>query len=234
MFPFLILLGGCGLFFGVGGAVEAVRANTTVPFAPRIIIDAGHGGFDGGAVGIDGTVEKDINLAVSRKLRQLAELYGFEVVMIRDQDISVDDDGTAGIRNRKVSDLNNRLKLARQHPGAIYLSIHQNKFPQSKPWGAQIFYGQKNEQSLLLAEKLQSNLIALLQPENKRAVKPAEKNLYLIYNIESPAVLIECGFLSNPAECARLQEPEYQQQLAFVILRSTIEFLQSSGQEGAI
>lgn len=230
----LVVLAGVCLFLGAKRTVAAITANHSVLLAPCIIIDAGHGGFDGGAVGKDGTVEKDINLSVARKLQQLAELYGFEVVMVRDEDVSVDDSGAATIRSRKVSDLNNRLKLAQNCPGAIFLSIHQNKFPQSGSWGAQVFYGQKNDQSRLLAEQIQANLIGILQPKNKRAVKPAEKNLYLVYNLANPAVLIECGFLSNPSECERLRQPDYQQELAFVILRSTIEFLQFSDGEGDI
>lgn len=226
-----ITLAVCAAVLMAGTASRMVGAGRVTPFAPTIIIDAGHGGFDGGAVGVDGVVEKDINLAVSQKLRLLAELYGFEVIMVRDEDRAVCDEGISGVRAQKVSDIHNRLALAEQNPQAIFVSIHQNKFPQGKYWGAQVFYGPNDPRSRLLAQRVQDNLRTLLQPDNAREIKPAEKNLYILYHVKSPAILVECGFLSNPEECARLQEEEYQQQFAMAVLMSVVEHLQTGDAE---
>lgn len=212
-----LMISVCG--FGTYSAIQVVNS-AGAPFSPTVIIDAGHGGFDGGAVGAFDTVEKDINLAISQKLYDIAALSGFNVIMIRDSDVSVNDGGAVGLRAKKVSDIHNRLKIARQNPNAIYLSIHQNHFPQEKYWGTQVFYGQKNPESAAMAERIQRAVCGSLQPDNKRQIKPAEKNLYILYNAENPAVLVECGFISNEEECKRLLQPQYQQQLAFEIMRA--------------
>ncbi|MEG1869605.1 MAG: N-acetylmuramoyl-L-alanine amidase, partial [Oscillospiraceae bacterium] len=216
-----------GLILALLAGTAAIQANGTgrhVPFQPSIIIDAGHGGFDGGAVGRDGTVEKNINLAIARKLRDLCELNGISTIMVRDDDHDVADHNLKSIRSKKVSDIHNRLALTVQNPDAIFISIHQNQFPQNKYWGAQVFYGPKNECSQLLAQSIQHNFRVRLTPDNQREIKIAEKNLYILYNTKSPAVLVECGFLSHAQECAMLQDDEYQQQVAFVILCSLLEF----------
>lgn len=209
--------------FGVGMAVASVSATRTLDFSPVIIIDAGHGGFDGGAVGTDGIEEKTINLSISKKLAQLAELYGYEVIMVREDDVAVNDENLKSTRSKKVSDLHNRLALADKNPQALFISIHQNKFPQAQSWGTQVFYSKNNPRSEQLAQCIQNNVHTILQPDNDRQIKPAEKNLYILYNIKNPAVIVECGFLSNAQECARLQDEEYQQKLAFVILQSLVE-----------
>lgn len=193
---------------------------------PTVIIDPGHGGIDGGAVGVDGIVEKDINLAICLTMRDLFTSGGFEVVMTRDTDISIHDEGVTSVRQQKTSDLHNRLAIAEQNPGAIFISLHQNKFEDSRSNGAQIFYGPKNEQSKVLAELLQQRFVTDLQPENHRQYKQAGKNLYLMYNAECPAVLVECGFLSNKEEAYRLVDMEYQSKIAFTTYCAVMEFLQ--------
>ena len=203
--------------------INSVSAGAAAPFSPVVVLDAGHGGFYGGAQGQDGTVEKEINLAVTQKIDCLASLCGFETVMIRDADCSIEEEGVTGIRNRKVSDIHRRLDIAEEYPEALFLSIHQNHFPQEKQWGTQVFYGPKHPESRLLAERIQKNVIQILQPENRRAVKEAQQNLYILSRASNPAVMVECGFLSNRDECARLCRPDYQQQLAFVIVRSMLE-----------
>ncbi len=220
----------CLALFFVGGLalysvhqIDSMMTGAAAPFAPLVIIDAGHGGFDGGAEGTDGTVEKGINLAISKKLDGLASLCGFETIMVRDTDCSVEEEGITGLRNRKVSDIHRRLDLAKEYPQALFLSIHQNHFPQAKPWGTQVFYGPKNPGSRLLAERIQQNMIQTIQPDNHRAVKEAQGNLYILSRAPNVAVLVECGFLSNSTECTRLCQPEYQQQLAFVVVRSMLE-----------
>lgn len=186
----------------------------------KIIIDPGHGGFDGGAVGIDGTVEKDINLEISLKLREILLVSGFDVIMTREDDRSIHDNGLFKVKNQKTSDMQNRLKLIQANPDALFISIHQNKFPQQNIWGAQVFYSTNNEVSKQFAGVLQSNLKKYLQPQNNREIKPADNGLYLLYNAEIPAVLVECGFISNAEECNKLKTEEYQKDIAYVIYYS--------------
>lgn len=227
----VIIAGVCALL--AGGVLRSVYSiSVAVPVMaeyatlPTIIIDPGHGGVDGGAVGVDNIVEKDINLDIGLTLRDIFLVSGFEVVMTRDSDLSIHDEGIESVRKQKTSDLHNRLAIAEAHPDALFISLHQNKFGDSRSHGAQIFYGPKNEQSEKLARILQGNFVADLQPENNRQCKEAGKNLFLMYSARCPAVLVECGFLSNPEEAARLVDPDYQAKLAFVTYRSVMEFLE--------
>ena len=204
--------------------IESVAAEAISPLTPVLLIDAGHGGFDGGAQGADGTVEKNVNLEISQRINRIASLCGFQTVMVRDSDRSVEEEGITGLRNRKVSDLHQRLKLTEQYPQAIFLSIHQNHFPDETQWGTQVFYGPNHPQSRILAQQIQKNVIECLQPENRRAIKEAQDNLFLLTQTTVPAVMVECGFLSNQEECKQLCQPDYQQQLSFLIVRSVLEF----------
>ncbi len=203
----------------------ALTVSGPVGGLPVVIIDPGHGGPDGGAVGVDGVVEKDINLSLALKLRDMMKASGFTVVMTREEDVSIHDPGVKGTRKQKTSDLHNRMAIMERYPDAIFISIHQNKFGDSKQHGAQIFYGPKNESSKALAEVVQQNIISMLQPDNKRKCKKGEKNLYLIYEAKCPAILIECGFLSNREEARRLTDETYQAKLAFATLCSVLEYL---------
>lgn len=189
----------------------------------QIVIDPGHGGEDGGAQ-TSNLSEKDINLSISNILADMMREAGFEVILTRTEDVSIYDESSAGLRNKKRSDIMNRLKIANDNPDAIMVSIHQNKFPQSQYYGAQMFYGKKNEWSKPLAESLQQSIVGMLQPENTRMIKPITKSVYLINNAKSPAVLCECGFLSNPAEGAKLADPTYQKQMAFAIKTGVLNF----------
>lgn len=204
---------------------QAVPVLADIAPLPVIVIDPGHGGMDGGAVGADKIVEKDINLAISLCMRDMFVASGFQVVMTRETDISIHDEGVTGTRKQKVSDLHNRLNLVNQYPGGVFISIHQNKFGDSRSQGAQVFYGPQNEQSEKLADILQKNFVEDLQPNNNRKYKKAGKNLYLMYNAQYPSVLLECGFLSNPQEAHQLIDPDYQSKVAFTAYRSVLEFL---------
>ncbi len=177
----------------------------------KIILDPGHGGIDGGAVGVDGLVEKDINLEIALTLRSMLEMSGFEVLMTRETDISIHDPSAKTVKQQKTSDLKNRLKMTQENPDAIFVSIHQNQFPQGKYKGAQVFYGRKNEQSKVLAELLQATMVEQLDRSNRRKCKEGGKELYLLYESEVPAVLVECGFVSNPEEAALLSTEEIPQ-----------------------
>lgn len=195
------------------------EASVTVPAEERqtIILDAGHGGFDGGAVANDGTVEKDINLAIATVLADFLRTGGYEVIMTRDSDVSTDSEDSSKISSRKKSDMRNRLELIKKYPDSVFVSIHLNKFTTSAASGSQVFYGPKCEESKPLGEYIQSSIIRLLQPQNKRVNKQATSSTYLLYNAPVPAVLVECGFLSNTAELERLKDESYQKKMAFCI-----------------
>lgn len=189
-----------------------------------VILDAGHGGFDGGAVASDGTVEKDINLKIALTLREFLQQDGFSVIMTRDADRSTEDPGTETIASRKKSDMKNRLQLMSDHPDAIFVSIHLNKFTTSAARGAQIFYGGRSPESQTLAESIRIAITGMLQPENTRVNKQATGGTYLLYNAPIPAVLVECGFLSNRTELLLLKEELYQQKMAFCIFCGIQDF----------
>lgn len=189
-----------------------------------IMIDPGHGGVDGGAVGYDGVVEKTINLSISQKLKDLFEFCGFHVIMTREDDRSIHDAGSKSIREKKISDIHNRSHLLAEHPEALFISIHQNKFEQEKYSGTQVFFSKNNEKSKLLAQFIQTNVKDLLQPDNTRGIKPAGKNLYILYHATAPSVMVECGFISNKNEAALLQNDQYQGKMAFAIFCGAMDY----------
>ena len=205
--------------------IEAGKTVSTSLYSKHLIVDAGHGGFDGGATGVNGVLEKEINLKIAQKTASLARLSGFTVVMVRDSDTGTNDNSTKSIREKKVSDMHNRLALTEKYPNAIYFSIHQNTFPDESCNGAQVFYGEKNPDSKVIAEQLQSVIKSQIQNKNERKVKPAQKNLYLLYNSKIPTVLLECGFLSNYDECNKLCDSGYQQNIAFCAVTSLMDSL---------
>lgn len=203
----------------------AVSVNTA---SPVIILDAGHGGFDGGAVAADGTVEKDINLKISLTLSKMLKSSGYTVIMTREEDIGTEDNLNDKIASRKKSDLKNRLKLMNDNPEAVFVSIHLNKFTTAAARGSQVFYSGKTEQSKNLGDSIQKNIIKLLQPDNTRVNKQATSSTFLLYNATVPAVLVECGFLSNKAELELLKTTEYQNKMAFCILCGINEFFSNT------
>ncbi len=197
---------------------------------PIIIIDAGHGGFDGGAVAPDGTIEKDINLKISSYLQEYLELSGFETVMTRCDDSSLEDDGLNTIRQKKTSDIHNRLKLMNDTDNAIFISIHQNKYHIPKYRGLQVFYSPEfSEESSELARNIQENVTEILQPENDRQIKKCGTSVYLIYNAVKPAVLVECGFLSNYDETELLKTDNYQRKIAYSIATGIQDYVYCKG-----
>ena len=193
---------------------------------PQIILDAGHGGMDGGAVGVNNTPEQGINLAITLKLKELLQLNGFEVILTRPNENSIHDPSETSVAKQKRSDMRNRLKIIENHPNALFVSIHQNKFSDPSCKGAQIFYSPNHSDSEQLAKLLQESFRENLQPENSREIKASDESLYLLWNAEIPAVLVECGFLSNPNECDLLCDESYQEKIAFVIYLSLLDFYQ--------
>ena len=193
-----------------------------------IIIDAGHGGIDGGAVGYNNTIEKDINLSIAKKLETMLKCCGFEVIMTRSQDKMVGNQLPQGasIREKKVNDIKTRVSLINSHPDAVVLSIHQNLFSDSKYNGAQMFYSTKNSDSKAIASFLQNRFATMLQTDNERVIKPVANNIYLMNHIDNPAVLVECGFISNALESASLSDDTYQNKIAFVIFASLCDYFE--------
>jgi N-acetylmuramoyl-L-alanine amidase len=225
----------CFLIVGtiyISDTYASAPAFTESSEGPVIVIDPGHGGMDGGAVGVNGVIEKDINLSLSLDLAEMFRFAGYQVVLTRTDDRSIHDDGVQGVKKQKSSDLHNRLKIMNEESNSIILSIHQNQFSQAKYSGGQVFYGALNEQSSILAQSIQSNLKSMLQPENNREYKRAYDTLFLLNNAVPPTVLVECGFLSNPEEAELLSQREYQQKLAFVIFSSTLQYIQEESSYG--
>lgn len=200
------------------GSLEAMsREVSTGCIRPPVVLDPGHGGMDGGAIGCDGSVEKDINLEISLRLRELLGAMGYDVAMTRESDVSLGEEKGGTIREQKRADLAARLEIMDTDPDAVVLMIHQNQFTQSQYHGAQMFYGPQDALSKQLATNLKDSVTELLQPDNTREIKPATDDVWLLMQCKNPVVLVECGFLSNPEECALLQGTPYQQQMAFAI-----------------
>lgn len=187
-----------------------------------IIIDAGHGGEDGGATSCTGKLESVYNLEIARKLNDLMHLLGLHTKMVRTSDTSVYTQGNS-IAEKKVSDLNYRVKLVNETENAILVSIHQNTFPDGQYRGAQVFYAPKGE-GKDLAEQLQTALVQTLNPGSNRRSKRAD-GIYLMEHIQKTGVLVECGFLSNAEEEANLRSEDYQKKLVCVIAATVFNFL---------
>lgn len=208
-----------------GKAAAAVSAPESRQCGWCFVIDAGHGGEDGGAVASDGTMEKDINLEIARVLNDLLKSSGFSCVMIRDEDEDLGDQTLSGVWERKVSDLHKRGAIVESTENAVLISIHQNFFEQSKYSGAQIFYSPNSSESMPLADAIRTELLQNTQPENTRELKAADSGIYLMREVHCPAVLVECGFLSNPAEAEKLKDPDYQKKIAFSVYLGILRYL---------
>ncbi len=193
-----------------------------------VILDAGHGGEDGGAVAYDGTEEKNINLEITKKISALFDLFDIKYVMIRETDCSIGDLSLDTIRERKASDIKKRFEIVNTTENSILLSIHQNMYSVEKYSGLQVFYAPGCDQSELLADCIQDVTISALQPDNTRKIKESNKSIYLLYNAEKPSVLVECGFMSNFEELNKLKSDEYQCRLAYFITSGFIKYLLSS------
>lgn len=212
---FLVLAVIAGAWFFLRKTTEDtfLRLN---PHINTVVIDAGHGGEDGGAKALSGMLESGINLEISKKAELLMRFYGVKTVMVRTEDISIHDTGLTTFADKKRSDLNNRVKLVNSTPNAVLLSIHQNSFTESQYFGAQAFYA-RDGISKTLAEVIQTQMLTL-DTENTRKIKPAAEDLFLMNNVNCPAVLVECGFLSNAKDSANLTSEKYQTKVAMAIV----------------
>lgn len=210
------------LLLSVGNHAATVLAPAMVDLRTHtIIIDAGHGGEDGGATACTGQLESNINLEIALRLDMIFHLLGYETKMVRTTDISVYTEGNT-LAAKKASDLRQRVKLVNGTANGVLISVHQNTFSDSRYSGAQVFYA-PTDGSRELAEKMQRQL-AQLSPGNNRRAKSAE-NVYLMQHIQSPGILIECGFISNYEEAVRLNLPQYQKLLCASIVASVSDYL---------
>lgn len=210
------------------GAWAGSRAVTTIaensPIVPSrvVIIDAGHGGEDGGATSCTGVPESEINLQIALRLETLCHLLGIHTVMIRTTDISVYTQGRS-LSEKKMSDLKERVRIVNQAENAILVSIHQNTFADSQYAGAQVFYATTDD-SKQLAEQMQTALVKNLNIGSNRKCKQAN-GIYLMQHIQRPGILIECGFLSNPTEESLLRDDVYQKKLCSIIATELSKYI---------
>lgn len=189
-----------------------------------VIIDAGHGGEDGGAIGVDKkTLEKDVNLSVSMYLGRLLESDGVNVIYTRTEDVLLYDRNVDYDGRKKSLDLRARLDIAEQNPSAVFVSVHMNSFGDPKYSGMQVYYSDSAEDGRILAETLQK-MARFLSPTNKRKIKKANSSIYLLDRAPGTAVLVECGFLSNYEECSLLSTEDYQKKVAFAIYRGIMDY----------
>ena len=203
---------------------EAAEAAAFLPETPvTVILDAGHGGEDGGASTADGVLESGINLEIALRLRDLLAFAGVDTLMIRDTDTAVYSGDCRTISQKKVSDLKNRASMVNAVENGLLVSIHQNYFEQTKYCGAQVFFA-KTDGSKALAERIQQSLRENVDAANHRQCKPSQ-SVYLMEHIECTGVLIECGFLSNYEEAKRLQTDAYQKKLTAAICGAITEYL---------
>jgi len=194
--------------------VNAVTESRTM------VIDPGHGGVDSGALAIDGTRESDLNLSIALRLEALAQFCGIDTVMTRREDKS----SAEMINYSEHQDLVHRADIANSLAAPVLISIHQNCYPTTQPKGAQVLYA-SDEESKILGNLVQTNLVSCLDPENRRLAEPASKKLYITSNVNCPAILVECGFVSNFSDIEKLKDKDYQSSVALILLGSYLQFI---------
>lgn len=190
-----------------------------------VVIDAGHGGEDGGASDKLGNLEKDLNLAMAKKLEELFASAGIKTLMTRSEDKLLYDPNTDYHGRKKILDMRERVKIVNECDNPILISIHMNAFPEDEYRGLQVYYSVNDPTSEKIAEGVQTTVHSLIQKENKRKIKQG-KDIFLLDRINVPAILVECGFLSNPDEAALLNDEEYQDMLVFCIFHAVISEIQ--------
>lgn len=204
------------------GSIQVVSAEAKRQTErPVVVIDAGHGGDDPGKVGIDGSLEKDINLQIAKKLRTYLEQSDVKVVMTREEDVGLYE---ADDTRKKMADMKKRCEIIEESGADLVVSIHQNSYHEENVSGGQVFYYKSSEKGKKLAEILQKRFDYVLGDQNRRLAK-ANGNYYLLLHVKNPIVIVECGFLSNRKEAAMLQEEEYQDKLAWTIHMGILEYL---------
>jgi N-acetylmuramoyl-L-alanine amidase len=189
-----------------------------------VVLDAGHGDIDGGAIGKNGSIEKDINLSVCKKLQSYLEKSGIATIITRNDDSAVVDKNGKTVRQIKREDLKYRRDMRDIENADVFISIHMNKFPDEKYKGAQTFYSKTPIESKVLGEKIQKNLIEILDKSNTRQAKQAENSIYILKDSKKPSVIVECGFLSNTEEEKLLLTDDYQAKVAWAIYAGINEY----------
>ena len=208
---------------GIRGALQSAASDAI----KTVVIDPGHGGEDCGAIGCTGAFEKDLNLEISMIIGEMLREKGFNVIYTRTDDrmLYLPEENIKGMR--KLSDLKSRVRISDENPGAIFVSIHMNSFGEAKYSGLQVYAKDKSEDSEALAEAIRRAVVSTCEPENKRAVKRGDK-IYVLEKNTNTSVLIECGFLSNEAECERLSQKEFQKELSFSIVCGIIKYMEEN------
>lgn len=213
-------------FYDEGESIKEkhdILASSTPISNHTIILDAGHGAPDGGAVGQDGSIESDLNLKVVLKLQKLLESSNCTVLLTRSDENGIYETTADTIREQKVSDMKNRVNIANNSNAEMLISIHMNKLPQTKYSGWQTFYKNKDDTSKTIAENIQTSLNYFIKKENSRTIKSIS-GIYLTKNVDIPLVIVECGFLSNEEENKLLQTEEYQKELAWSIYIGIMDY----------
>lgn len=210
-------------FFGVQIDSGSVANNDGDKRLFYIVLDAGHGGEDGGAVGENGVPEKDLNLDIARKLYAFLRLSDYSPVLLRDEDRLLYKPGQEN--RKKYYDLTNRVEAAEQYSPAVFVSIHQNKFPIRKYKGFQVYCSKNNPESTRLGSVMQQNVKRYLQPDNNRDIKISDNSIRVLDSLSMPAVLAECGFLSNESEAELLCTEEYRAKLSYLLFCSVLQYL---------
>lgn len=207
------------IFVSNGGLKPVISQNSR----STLVLDAGHGGIDGGAISDSGLKESDINLQIALKTEALVRFLGIDTVMTRETDTDNSDNKAYSEHDNLVQ----RAKLANSTENAVLISIHQNKFPSAVVSGAEVMYSD-NDDSKALGFITQDNLVTLLDSSNRRVARPAPKELLLTSSVECPTILVECGFMSNPQEVQKLASNDYQLKLAAILAGSYIQFLNNT------
>ena len=206
--------------FGSNGGLKPVLNQNS---RSTLVLDAGHGGIDGGAISDSGLKESDINLQIALKTEALVRFLGIDTVMTRETDTDNSDNKAYSEHDNLVQ----RVKLANSTENAVLINIHQNKFPSAVVSGAEVMYSD-NDDSKALGLITQDNLVTLLDSSNRRVARPAPKELLLTSSVECPTILVECGFMSNPQEVQKLASNDYQLKLAAILAGSYIQFLNNT------
>ena len=226
LFTFVTLLGITTFLFLKNEFAKPKPQKTNTDELVTIVIDAGHGGEDGGAVGKNNVYEKDLNLSIALKIGKLLTEKGIDVVHTRTEDVLLYDKNEDYKNKKKALDLAARVKKAQETENCIFVSIHMNSFPQSQYSGLQVYFSKNNPQSAILANEIQSAVKEQLQPQNKRKAVEATSSIYVLDRLECPAVLIECGFVSNFEECRLLSTEVYQKQLSEIISQEIEKYVE--------
>lgn len=205
-----------GIFLGTAVMISSYAGKFSSHDPLTVIVDAGHGIPDGGAVGVSGSVEQKINLDIALKLKEVLEAKNIRVIMTREGENGLWDDENQSIRQKKVSDMNNRLDIMKKSHADLFISIHMNSYPNHKTSGLRVFYAPNHSEIKPLAENIQVRMQDITGA-NTTVVKSADKTLFLMKNPPIPAILVECGFISNPTEEKKLQEADYQARLAWAM-----------------